>query len=195
MVDNNNYQTTNNILVEENIVKDPYHDNNFNNNNQIQIQTNNNNTSEPFIYTQPENQTIPIENAQINNEQNNAKEVRDKREDKRRLISMFFCFGLIAITIGSEILQLKLRLFSIFLLIDDLIVFANSIIYLFLFFSNIKINNYWFLIPHGIVIFGGIGFKVVGIRVFPDSIIRIIIFILFIFKTVGLFPIPCWLAG
>ena len=194
MVDNNNYQTTNNILVEENIVKEPYHDNNFNNNNQIQIQTNNN-TSEPFIYTQSENQTIPIENAQINNEQNNAKEVRDKREDKRRLISMFFCFGLIAITIGSEILQLKLRLFSIFLLIDDLIVFANSIIYLFLFFSNIKINNYWFLIPHGIVIFGGIGFKVVGIRVFPDSIIRIIIFILFIFKTVGLFPIPCWLAG
>ena len=110
MVDNNNYQTTNNILVEENIVKEPYHDNNFNNNNQIQIQTNNNNTSEPFIYPQPENQTIPIENAQINNEQNNAKEVRDKREDKRRLISMFFCFGLIAITIGSEILQLKLRL-------------------------------------------------------------------------------------
>ena len=195
MVDNNNYQTTNNILVEENIVKEPYHDNNFNNNNQIQIQTNNNNTSEPFIYPQPENQTIPIENALINNEQNNAKEVRDKREDKRRLISMFFCFGLIAITIGSEILQLKLRLFSIFLLIDDLIVFSNSIIYLCLFFFKIKINIYWFLIPHAIFIFGGVGFKVVGMRVFPDTIIRLIIFLLFIFKTVGLFPIPCWLAG
>ena len=194
MVDNNNYQTTNNILVEENIVKEPYHDNNFNNNNQIQILTNNN-TSEPFISPQPENQTIPIENALINNEQNNAKEVRDKREDKRRLISMFFCFGLIAITIGSEILQLKLRLFSIFLLIDDLIVFSNSIIYLCLFFFKIKINIYWFLIPHAIVIFGGVGFKVVGMRVFPDTIIRLIIFLLFIFKTVGLFPIPCWLAG
>ena len=194
MVDNNNYQKTNNILVEENIVKEPYHDNNFNNNNQIQILTNNN-TSEPFISPQPENQTIPIENALINNEQNNAKEVRDKREDKRRLISMFFCFGLIAITIGSEILQLKLRLFSIFLLIDDLIVFSNSIIYLCLFFFKIKINIYWFLIPHAIVIFGGVGFKVVGMRVFPDTIIRLIIFLLFIFKTVGLFPIPCWLAG
>ena len=170
MVDNNNYQTTYDNLKEENIVEEP-------------------NT---FINNQIQNQN---QNTQINNKQNDSKEVRDKSAYRRRLISMIFCFCLIAITIGSEIMQLKLKLFSIFLLIDDLIVFSNSIIYLCLFFFKIKINIYWFLIPHAIVIFGGVGFKVVGMRVFPDTIIRLIIFLLFIFKTVGLSPIPCWLAG
>ena len=172
MVDNNNYQTTYDNLKEENIVEEP---NTFINN-QIQNQNQNQNT-------------------QINNKQNDSKEVRDKSAYRRRLISMIFCFCLIAITIGSEIMQLKLKLFSIFLLIDDLIVFANCNIYLILFFFDIKIDNYWFLIPHAIVIFGGIAFKVVGVRVFSDGIMRIIQFILLCFKVVGLLPIPCWLTG
>ena len=193
MVDNNNYQTTNDYLSEENIVEKPNYENSYNNN-EIQNQ-NQNNVSEPFIYPQPENETNPIENTQISNTQNDSKEAENKGNKKRRLISMAFCFFLIVITIGSEVLQLKLKLFSILLLVDDLIVFAMSIMYLCIFFFKIKINIYWFLIPHGIVLFGGIGFKVVGIRPFPDDdIFRLIQFFLLTAKGFVLFPIPCWLA-
>ena len=195
MVDNNNFETVNDNLSEENIAEKPYYENNsnnFNNNNQLQNQ---NIASAPIINPQSEWQTLnpPIETEQINNnEQINPQKVMKKRRDKKNIIVVVLSFLLIGITIGSEFAQIKLKLFSILIFVDDLLVFAMAVLTLCCLFINKNIYLCVLLIPSVLITFGGAAIRMVGMFKFLKfgSTFMPIQFVLLAVRSFTLFFIP-----
>ena len=195
MVDNNNFEAINDNSSEENVVEKPYYENdsnNFNNNNQFQNQ---NIASAPIINPQSEWQTVtpPTETEQINNnnEQINPEEIMKKRRDKKNKIVLVLCIFLIGITFGSELAQIQLKLFSILILIDDLLVFAISVLTLCCLFINKNIYVCVIIIPSILITFGGAALKIFGMSKFLKfGTFMAIQFILLAVRSFGLFFVP-----